>query len=211
MPSASDIRADLRDYLDDPVAGTHVQGNMWSDTELNAALTAAQWSVYAYLVQKKQSYLLQKMVKSSTGTSNASLPGDYAFAIAGEVEPSGASDYRPARLYIGWTNRDYLYASNHFMTAVAGSTVEWWRNGVTAGVDGRLWYYKKPTNFDTATSHTDFDSRVYDPIVYLAAVVLQNKDDGTAKRALFRFKRAVDTLVKESPKHYPALNGNARA
>ena len=201
------MRGRLREFLDDrdPAIVNYKQGVFWSDTELDRALTEAQWAVYAFLVRKRQSYLLQELVASVSGTASVALPANYAFSMSAEIEvPSGARS-RPAALNIGWSNRSFIFSDSRYLAAVVGPNVEFWRNGVNAGVNGTLFYYTEPTLFGAATNHTEFDDRVYNAILWLAAALLQMKDSShpSVTKFLNKYLDAVTKLFDEENEQYP--------
>lgn len=210
--TATILRGKLRDYLDDPDEGDNSQGQYWSDTQLNEVLDQAQWSVYRWLVSRKQVNMLQRMLKNVSGTSNVSLPVDYAFSVSAEIDADDGvgTEYRPASLYMGWSNRDYLFNVHTYMVAVAGTTVEFRKGGVTASVDGRLWYYKKPTTITGTATLADFDDQVYDTILFLAAAILQMKDVGTVSRSMKRFQSSLAALTSIASGNFPNLDSNTQ-
>jgi len=205
MPTSAQIRNRLREYLDDrdPALFQYKQGVFYTDDELNTALTEAQWAVFTYLVKKRQTYLVQNLLVSISGTTTVPVPFNYAFAASAEIADNTNTIFRPAGLFIGWPTRAYARNSYTYMVSVSGGLVFFWRNGTNTGITGRLWYYRSPITFQSTTSHTEFDDRVYNAIIYLAEAILQIKDSGAVNKHGMRYLQAVGELFNEQNSQHP--------
>jgi hypothetical protein len=207
MPTSIDMRNKLRAFLDDEQSDWK-KGGMWSDTELNLALDAAQLQFARYSYLKEQYHLLARLHTSISGSSPVTLPVNYMFYGSATVQSSGVT--HPAVLYIGWSGSLFAGDQIRYTAYIKASTVQF-LDGLTPAT-GTLYYYRRPVKVDTGTSHTDFTDPCYDVIMYHAAAILQQKDWGQCQRALKNMVAIMTTLANEPFGMYPEkLNQNKDA
>lgn len=216
MPTATQLRAKVRAALDDETS-LWKQGTMWSDTQIDAALQAAQLAFVRYTYLKKQWHLISELYTSVSGTNNLALPANYmqyASATIGVYNPLSPSvsliDPYPAVLYIGYSGSLFVQDPRRYTVLIKNNTIEF-RDGINSA-SGTLYYYRYPTKISGASNHTEMITPCYDAIVYHAIAMLQQKDWGQCQRALKNFQAIIGPLMNEPAEMYPEnLNQNTDA
>jgi hypothetical protein len=203
MATAATMRAQLRAFLDDEQSIWR-QGSMWSDTELDLALDAAQLAFVRYTYVKQQWHLISSLYSEVSGSTPMALPPDYLFYSSATVDSDGLA--YPAQLQIGWAARNNQADPGRYSATILSSTVEFSNGGVSSS--GKLSYYSRPTKITGASTHTQMNEACYDFIVYHAAAILQQKDHGQCTRALKNMEAILRALTEEPFRMYPAIADN---
>lgn len=207
MPTAAQMRAKVRAVLDDQTS-LWKQGTMWTDTQIDAALDAAQFAFVRYCYLKKQWHLISNLYANTSGQSPLNLPGNYMFYASATLDVD--SEPYPAVLYIGWSGAIYTMDPSRYVAHIRSGTVEF-RNGL-AHTTGTLYYYKFPVAISASSNHTEMVDACYDAIVYHALAILQQKDWGQCQRALKNMQAVLTPLLSEPGEMYPVnLNQNTDA
>lgn len=201
------MRSKLRALLDDQQTDWK-QGQMWSDTELDLALDAAQLEFARYSYLKEQYHLLSRLHTSISGSSPLTLPTNYMFYGSATIVSNNVT--YPAVLYIGWSGSLFAGDQIRYTAYIKNSTVQF-LDGLTPA-NGTLYYYRRPLKVGPLTNHSDFTDTCYDAMVYHAAAILQQKDWGQCQRALKNMMAIMTTLTNEPLGMYPEkLNQNKDA
>lgn len=216
MPTAAQLRAKVRAALDDETS-LWKQGTMWSDSQIDAALQAAQLAFVRYTYLKKQWHLISQLYTSVSGNITVSLPSNYmqyASATVDVYNPLSLSpslkDPYPAVLYIGYSGSIFEKDPIRYTAFIKNNTVEF-KEGLN-GTSGTLYYYRYPTKITGASNHTEMIDPCYDAIVYHAIAILQQKDWGQCRRALKNLEAVIGPLMGEPAEMYPEnLNQNTDA
>jgi hypothetical protein len=190
---------------------------MWSDSQIDAALDAAQLAFSRYCYLKEQWHLIARLHTSVGGISPLTLPADYMFYASATVDafnPLSTTppflDPYPAVLYIGWSGSLFASDELRYVAYIKTSTVEF-MNGLNSGF-GDLYYYKRPTKVTTGSNHTDFTDPCYDAIIYHAVAILQQKDWGQCSRFVKNMNAVLQSVMTEPAGMYPQnLNENTDA
>lgn len=207
MPTAAQMRAKVRAALDDETS-LWKQGTMWSDSQIDAALEAAQLAFVRYTYLKKQWHLISQLYTSVSGTSPVALPANYmqyASATINVFNPNSPSatllDPYPAVLYIGWSGNLFENDPTRYVALIKNNTIEF-SDGVNPA-SGTLYYYRYPTKISGASNHTEMIDPCYDAIMYHAMAILQQKDWGQCQRALKNMQAVIGPLMGEPMEMYP--------
>jgi hypothetical protein len=203
MATAATMRAQLRAFLDDEQSIWR-QGSMWSDTELDLALDAAQLAFVRYTYVKQQWHLISSLYSEVSGSSPVTLPPDYMFYSSATVDNGGAA--YPAQLQIGWSSRNNQGDRGRYTATIGSASIEFSNGGVASS--GKLSYYSRPTKISGASTHTQMNESCYDFIVYHAAAILQQKDYGQCRRALKSMEAILKSITEEPFRMYPAIVDN---
>lgn len=183
---------------------------MWSDTELDIALDAAQFAFVRYSYLKKHWHLISRLHSTTAGSSPLQVPNDYLFYSSAQVESSTAGTYYPATLLMGYGALNINNDGERYIAVIRGSTITFNRGLVTG--NGIFSYYRRPVKISGASNHTDMIDPCYDAIVYHAAAILQQKDFGQCQRALKNMKAVIDGLTQDPVEMYPPIiNQNTEA
>jgi hypothetical protein len=207
MPTAAQMRNKVRAVLDDQPS-LWKQGVMWSDTQIDAALDAAQFAFVRYTYLKEQWHLISQLYSNVSGASPLLLPNNYMFYASATVNFD--SQPYPAVLHMGWSSALYANDPIRYVAQIRNNTVQFFA-GQTQ-VSGTLFYYRLPTTITGASNHTELIDPCYDAIVYHALAILQQKDWGPCQRALKNMQSIISTLMTEPTEMYPVnLNQNTDA
>jgi hypothetical protein len=179
----------VRDSLDDPYESPKKRGLFWTDLEIYYALSLSQDAVVSYLISRRMSWLLQRLlVNVASTTGSIPLPANYFHWASAQIDRDGLSlpdSYRPATLYINGASRDLFFNSTAYTAHIIGNVVHFRNQGAPA--NGLLWYYRTPSiitypNFVDETpgqlswlEPPDFTPRVYDVITSHATATLALK------------------------------------
>lgn len=207
MPTAAQMRAKVRAVLDDQTS-LWKQGTMWTDTQIDAALDAAQFAFVRYSYLKKQWHLISNLYANVSGQSPLNMPGNYMFYASATID----FDSQPyaAVLYIGWSGSIYSTDPTRYVAHIRAGTINF-LNGLTP-TTGTLYYYRLPTTISGSSNHTEMIDACYDAIVYHAVAILQQKDWGQCQRALKNMQAVMAPLLSEPAEMYPVnLNQNTDA
>lgn len=216
MPTAAQLRSKVRAVLDDETS-LWKQGTMWSDSQIDAALEAAQLAFVRYTYLKKQWHLISQLYANVYGFSGIALPSNYmqyASATVSVYNPLSVNptflDPYPAVLYIGWSGNVIDRDPIRYIAMIKNSTVEF-KNGLSSAY-GTLYYYRYPTKISGSSNHTEMIDPCYDAITYHAIAILQQKDWGQCRRALKNLEAVIGPLMGEPAEMYPEnLNQNTDA
>lgn len=207
MPTAAQMRAKVRAVLDDEQT-LWKQGTMWTDTQIDLALDAAQFQFVRYCYLKQQWHLISQFYTNVTGASPLTLPADYLFYGSATVSNDGLN--YPAVLYIGWSGSIYDADPIRYVAYIKNTTIEF-KLGPTQ-TTGTLHYFRRPTTISAGSNHTEMIDPCYDAIVYHALAILQLKDWGQCQRALKNLQAVMAPLIAEPMAMYPVnLNQNTDA
>lgn len=206
MPTAAQMRAKVRAVLDDEQS-LWKQGTMWTDTQIDLALDAAQFQFVRYCYLKQQWHLIAPLFSSASGMF-MTLPANYMFYASATVQKDNVS--YPAVLYIGWSGSLYDMDPTRFTALIRNTTVEF-RTG-TIPTTGTLYYFRSPTAISAGSNHVEMTDPCYDAIVYHALAILQQKDWGQCQRALKNMQAVMAPLIGEPMAMHPVnLNQNTDA
>lgn len=197
------MRAQLRAFLDDEQSIWR-QGAMWSDTELDIALDAAQLAFVRYTYVKQQWHLISGLYSEVSGSTPMTLPPDYMFYSSATVDNAGVA--YPAQLQIGWGARNNQADPGRYTATILSTSVEFSNGGTSSS--GKLSYYSRPIKISGASTHTQMNEACYDFIVYHAAAILQQKDYGQCRRAIKSMESILKSLTEEPFRMYPAILDN---
>lgn len=207
MPTAAQMRAKVRAVLDDEQS-LWKQGTMWTDTQIDLALDAAQFQFVRYCYLKKQWHLISNLYANVTGVSPVNLPGTYMFYASATINNDGVN--YPAVLYIGWSGSLFDMDPIRYVALIRNNTVEF-KIGTTP-TQGTLYYYRLPTTISGGSNHIEMIDPCYDAIIYHAIAILQQKDWGQCQRALKNMQAVIMPLMGEPMEMYPVnLNQNTDA
>lgn len=207
MPTAAQMRAKVRAVLDDEQS-LWKQGTMWTDTQIDLALDAAQFQFVRYCYLKQQWHLISALYANTSGASPLTLPQDYLFFASASV--SNDNVQYPAVLYIGWSGSLYDNDPIRYVAYIKNTTIEF-KLGPTA-TSGTLYYFRRPVAISAGSNHTELIDPCYDAIVYHALAILQQKDWGQCQRALKNLQAVMAPLMSEPMGMYPVnLNQNTDA
>lgn len=181
MPTAATLRNRLRQALDD-FETPRRKGLMWSDAELDRALTAAQFAVVRALYLKRHWHLISRLGVTISGASPLTLPANYMFYGSAQSESISSGALYPASLHIGFAARDYSPDAARFTATITTSAIQFYHGELQT--DGEFRYWRRPTTISGASNHTEFIDHVYDMILHWATALLQVKDLGQCQRAL---------------------------
>lgn len=198
MPTAAQMRAKVRAVLDDEQS-LWKQGTMWTDTQIDLALDAAQFQFVRYCYLKKQWHLIANLYSNVTGDSPVFLPDDYMFYASAAINNDGV--LYPAVLYIGWSGSLFDMDPIRYVALIKNSTVEF--KIATTPTRGTLYYYRRPTKISGASNHIELIDPCYDAIIYHAIAILQQKDWGPCQRALKNMQAILAPLMSEPTEMYP--------
>lgn len=204
------MRAKVRAVLDDEQS-LWKQGTMWTDTQIDLALDAAQFQFVRYCYLKQQWHLISQLYTFQTVLAPLTvlpIPTDYMFYASAFVL-DGTISYA-ATLYIGWSGTIYDVDPIRYVAIIKNNTVEF-KLGQTP-TQGRLNYFRLPTAITGTSNHTEMIDPCYDAIVYHALAILQQKDWGQCARALKNLQAVMGPLMTEPMAMYPVnLNQNTDA
>lgn len=207
MPTAAQMRTKVRSVLDDDQS-LWKQGTMWTDTQIDLALDAAQFQFVRYCYLKQQWHLISALYTNVSGVSPLTLPQDYLFFASASVSYDNVQ--YPAVLYIGWSGNLYDNDPIRYVAYIKNTTVEF-KLGPTP-TSGTLYYFRRPVAITGASNHTELIDPCYDAIVYHALAILQQKDWGQCQRALKNLQAVMAPLMTEPMGMYPVnLNQNTDA
>lgn len=194
------MRTQLRQALDD-FETPRRRGLMWSDAELDRALTVAQFATVRALYKKRHWHLISRLGVTVNGTSPLTLPLNYMFYGSAQCESIASGDLYPASLHIGFAARNYSPDAARFTATITSSAIQFYHGELET--DGEFRYWRRPTTISGASNHTEFIDQVYEMIVHWATAILQVKDWGQCQRAIKNlaevFKRATSTPYGMNP------------
>ena len=200
MPTAAEMRTQLRQALDD-FETPRRRGLMWSDAELDRALTAAQYATVRALYKKRHWHLISRLGVTVNGASPLALPANYMFYGSAQCESISSGDLYPASLHIGFAARNYSPDAARFTATITSAAVEFYHGELET--DGEFRYWRRPTIIAGGSNHTEFIDQVYEMIVHWATALLQVKDWGQCQRAIKNlaevYKRITSTPYGMNP------------
>lgn len=203
------MRLKLRRLLDDEQS-LWAKGEMWSDAELDLALDAAQLAFVRVAYLKKYWHLIGGLHVEASGSSPMAVPSDYMMYSSAVVESPITGTFWPAALRTGYAGKIFSDDPERATAFIRSATVEF-RRGTTS-VNGKLYYYRRPTKISGGSNHTEFTDQCYDAMLYHAAAILQQKDWGQCQRALKNMQAVLAAMTGEPAGMFPqniSQNGEA--